>query len=78
MQEFFFTVLAIWVIWRLFSSFTGSSPASSGRTYQQTTHHHYYQKQAPQEGEVRIDKKVSPESKIPPTEGEYVDYEEIK
>ena len=76
MQEFFFTVLAIWVIWRLFSSFSGKS--SSARTYQQTTHHHYYEKQQKAEGEVHIDKKTSPESKIPPTEGEYVDYEEIK
>lgn len=74
MQEFFFTVLAIWVIWRLFSSFSGNG---SARSYQQTTHHHYYQKPS-QEGEVRIEKKPSPESKIPPTEGEYVDYEDIK
>lgn len=76
MQEFFFTVLVIWVIWRLFSSFSGSS--SSARTYQQNTHHHYYEKPPNPEGEVRIEKKASPESKIPPTEGEYVDYEDIK
>jgi hypothetical protein len=76
MQEFFFTVLAIWVIWRLFSSFSGKGP--SAPNYQQTTHHHYYAKKDKAEGEVRIDKKTSPESKIPPTEGEYVDYEEIK
>jgi hypothetical protein len=75
MQEFFFTILAIWVIWRLFSSFSGSKPAS--RTYQQTNNN-YYSEPKKQEGEVRIETKVSPESKIPPTEGEYVDYEEIK
>jgi hypothetical protein len=76
MQEFFFTVLVIWVIWRLFSSFSGNG--SSARTYQQNTHHHYYEKPPKPEGEVRIEKKTSPESKIPPTEGEYVDYEDIK
>ncbi|MDQ3109041.1 MAG: DUF4834 family protein [Bacteroidota bacterium] len=76
MQEIFFTVLAIWLVWKLFSSFTGSD--SSSRKQQQTTHHHYYQTPPKQDGEVRIEKKVSPESKIPPTEGEYVDYEDIK
>jgi hypothetical protein len=77
MQEFFFTILAIWLIWRLFSSFSGSG--SSQRAQQQTHHHHHHYKAPPKaEGEVRIEKKVSPESKIPPTEGEYVDYEDIK
>ncbi len=76
MQEFFFTVLAIWVIWRLFGAFSGGrKPASN---YQQNTHHHYYQKEEKKDGEVRIKGKSSPESKIPPTEGEYVDYEDIK
>ncbi len=79
MQEFFFTVLIIWVIWKLYGAFAGSGSRTTGtRTYQQNNHHHYYQKQPKQEGEVRIEKKASPESKIPPTEGEYVDYEDIK
>ncbi|CAN5401048.1 hypothetical protein BH09BAC5_BH09BAC5_04840 [soil metagenome] len=76
MQEFFFTILGIWFIWRLFGAFSGGKKPSGN--YQQNTHHHYYEKKQKQEGEVRIEEKVSASSKIPPTEGEYVDYEEIK
>ncbi|CAN5879147.1 hypothetical protein BH11BAC7_BH11BAC7_14530 [soil metagenome] len=75
MQEIFFTVLIIWVIWKLFGAF---SQSSAPRGQQNTTHHHHYHTPPKKEGEVRIEKKVSPESRIPPTEGEYVDYEEIK
>lgn len=75
MQEFFFTILAIWVIWRLFSSFSGSK--SSSTNYNQTNNN-FYSEPKKQEGEIRIEKKTSAESKIPPTEGEYVDYEDIK
>ena len=78
MQEFFFTILAIWVIWRLFGSFSNNGPKNTSGNFQQNTHHHYYNSQAKKEGEVKIEQKASAESKIPPTEGEYVDYEEIK
>ncbi len=77
MQEFFFTIVAIWVIIRLFNAFSGSGRSST--TYQQTnTSNFYSHEQKRQEGEVRIENKKAPESKIPPTEGEYVDYEEVK
>lgn len=75
MQEFFFTVLIIWVVVKLYGAFTRPT---APRGQQNTTHHHHYHTPPKAEGEVRIEKKVSPESKIPPTEGEYVDYEEIK
>ncbi|MCX6313077.1 MAG: hypothetical protein NT084_15770 [Bacteroidetes bacterium] len=75
MQEFFFTVLAIWFVWRLFSSFSGSKPAS--QNFRQTNNNYYSEPKKP-EGEVRIETKATPESKIPPTEGEYVDYEDVK
>lgn len=77
MQEFFFTVLTIWVIWKVFGMFSGSR--SSGPTYQQTTHHHYYQqKEKEQDGKVRVEAKKPNKSRIPNDEGEYVDYEEVK
>jgi hypothetical protein len=77
MQEFFYTILAIWVISRLFSAFSGGRTSSgSSQTYQQTNNHFYSQKKT--EGEIKIETKKTPETKIPPDEGEYVDYEEVK
>jgi hypothetical protein len=74
MQEFFYTILAAWVIWKLFDAFS-----SKGRntTYQQNTHHHYYQ-QKKEEGAVRVETKKKPAPHIPATEGEYVDFEDVK
>lgn len=75
MQEFFFTILAIWVIWRIFSSFSGSKTTS--QNYQQTNYN-YNSKPTQEVGEVKIDTKAVPTAKIPPTEGEYVDFEDLK
>ncbi len=75
MQEFFFTILAIWVIWRIFSSFSGSKTTS--QNYQQTNNN-YNSKPTQEVGEVKIDTKAVPTAKIPPTEGEYVDFEDLK
>jgi hypothetical protein len=80
MQEVFFTVLAIWVIWKLFSAFSGSSSAGQQRAsnhFYQTNHNHYQETKP--EGEVVIEDKTSKSgTKRKPEEGEYVDYEEIK
>lgn len=81
MQEFFFTILAIWVIWRLFGAFTEGRKTT--QSYQ--THYHYYarkeqasqQRSQTKEGDVRIETKQQNSSRIPPSEGEYVDYEEV-
>lgn len=75
MQELFFTILAIWVIWRIFSSFSGSKTTS--QNYQQTNNN-YNSKPTQEVGEVKIDTKAVPTAKIPPTEGEYVDFEDLK
>lgn len=75
MQEFFFTIVSIWVIWKIFSSFSSSGRSSS--SYQQTNHHHYYQ-QKKEEGQVRVETKKAPRTHFPADEGEYVDYEEVK
>lgn len=77
MQEFFYTIFAIWLVIKLFNAFSGSRPSSS-HTYQQTNNNYYSSQQKKAEGEVKIENKNSPGPKIPPTEGEYVDYEEIK
>ncbi len=75
MQEIFFTLLTIWFIWRLFGAFSG--PKVSSQNYQQTNNN-YYSKPTQEVGEVKIDTKAVPTAKIPPTEGEYVDFEELK
>ncbi|GAB4147519.1 MAG: hypothetical protein Fur0041_21500 [Bacteroidia bacterium] len=77
MQEFFFTVLAIWVIWRLFSAFSESSSSQrSGPMIYYNQHHHYHNKE--KEGEVNISQKAQQSSpKKSDNDGEYVDYEEI-
>ena len=76
MQEFFYTVLAIWVIWKLFSVFSSSSSRKeTSRQYYQTNHHHYHQKQ---EGDVTIQKYNPQEKRKPDSDTEYTDYEEIK
>lgn len=76
MQEFFFTILSIWLIWKLFNAFSGKE--STTRTYSQTNTHHHYHSQKQAEGNVRVETKKQPTSRIPNDEGEYVDYEEVK
>jgi hypothetical protein len=77
MQEVFFTVLAIWVIWKLFSAFSGSGQSRSANNFYQTNHNHYQETR--KEGEVVIeDKSAKTGTKRKSDDGEYVDYEEIK
>lgn len=75
MQEFFFTILGVWLIWKLFGAF--SSPRGSSTTYQQHTHNHYYGEKK-KEGQVRVETKKKQAPHIPSDEGEYVDYEDVK
>ena len=76
MQEFFFTILSVWLIWRLFSAFSGKERET--RSYHQSnTHHHHYHSQK-QEDKVRVETKQQMKPRIPNDEGEYVDFEEVK
>lgn len=78
MQEVFFTILSIWVIWKLFSAFSGSSSNQqrASNNFYQTNNH--YQQSKP-EGEVVIeDRTAKSGTKRKSDDGEYVDYEEIK
>ena len=71
MRDVFFTVLIVWLLWRIFSSrtviktFTYTNRPNPGQPEGRT-------------GEVRIDKTVPKDKKKDDDEGEYVDYEEIK
>lgn len=74
MQEFFYTILAIWLIWRIFGAFSNSKKQSAANNFQQTNNNYY---NTPRPGDVKVEenpKKKSDKS----TDDDYVDYEEIK
>lgn len=68
MADVFYTILIVWVLWRIFGS--------TGRT-----HVHYNQQPPPpsrKEGEVTITSVPKSEQQKGNDKGEYVDYEEVK
>ena len=77
MQEFFFTLLSVWVIWQLYRAFS-SPPRNTAPRYEQHTHHHHYNDGKKKEGEVKVEMKQPNKARLPDDEGEYVDYEDIK
>ncbi|HTL83266.1 MAG TPA: hypothetical protein VL651_16240 [Bacteroidia bacterium] len=68
MQEFFFTLVSIWFIYKLFDAFTIKGRSTSASQ----------QQSRPREGEVKINESKTNASKFTESEGEYVDFEEIK
>lgn len=77
MQEFFYTILAIWLIWRVFGMFSNSNKQKSTNTYSQTTHNYY---NTPRPGDVRVEETQKPKSSKASSDNndDYVDFEEIK
>lgn len=66
MRDVFYTVVVIWIVWRIYHSF--QSRKNFTRQQSQTR---------PREGEVTIETGQSPKSKSD-DKGDYVDFEEIK
>lgn len=65
MRDVFFTILAVWLLWRIFNSFSSSNkPRYNSPNDHSQTHR--------KEGEVTVEKKSKND------DGDYVDYEEIK
>lgn len=72
MRDVFYTILIIWIVWRIFNSISNyrtkhassSNPSSSNK---KTT-----------DGQTKVDYIPPVKKKISDDEGEYVDYEEIK
>ncbi len=70
MRDVFYTLLVVWIIWRILNSVnnirakqpSGSSTSSSSR----------------KEGETHVDYVPPIKKSVSDDEGEYVDYEEIK
>ena len=70
-QEIFFTLLVIWIVFRIFRSTSNRKQS----VFNFTTHHHHTEK--PKEGENKVKTEGVPKRKDI-KEGEYVDFEEIK
>ena len=67
MADLFYTILIVWVLWRIF----GGSAKST------VYHKHQYQQPGKREGDVTVTK-TSQEQNNDDDRGEYVDYEEVK
>jgi hypothetical protein len=75
-QEFVYTIIAIWLIWKLFGAFSNrSGQQKSSRTYSQTNHNYY---NTPRPGDVRVEEVKKEKAAKNSSDGDYVDYEEIK
>lgn len=68
MADLFYTVLIVWVLWRIFG---GSSKST-------VFNKHSYNEPWKQEGEVTITSATKTDQDKHADKGEYVDYEEIK
>jgi hypothetical protein len=67
MADVFYTILIVWVLWRIFGS--------SGKTVVFHQHHHAPKKN---EGDVSVSYKKDEAKSASGDKGEYIDYEEIK
>jgi hypothetical protein len=68
MADIFYTVLIIWVLWRMFG----------GTTKAYVFHKHHHAPPQKREGDVSVTHKKEEKKNKPDDGGEYIDYEEIK
>lgn len=69
MRDIVWTIIAIWIIWKIYDMFKSMSKIKT----QPITRNNQSN-----EGEIKIDKNVKLKSHFNPDDAEYVDYEEIK
>ncbi|MGB3946589.1 MAG: hypothetical protein WBM13_01275 [Bacteroidia bacterium] len=69
MRDLFYTILVVWVLWRIFNSLSAYKSKQSANAQAR-----YNTKQ----GETKIEYVPPQKKKMPDTEGEYVEYEEVK
>ena len=74
MRDVIWTVIILWVVWKIYDAFKNVSKAKTQTQSHHSAHNSYGQK----EGEVKIDTSSKPKTHFKPGDGEYVDYEEIK
>lgn len=68
MRDVFYTILVVWIVWRIFNSISAYKAKQEGNSQQSTR----------KDGETTVDYIPPTKKKISDTEGEYVDYEEMK
>lgn len=83
MRDIIWTIIVIWIVWRLYEAFSSLSKARTRPAQQQSYNPNQQQQQyysnPRKEGEVNINSAAN--SKKPyfkDDDGEYVDYEEVK
>ena len=74
MRDVIWTIIAVWVIYRIYQAFKNS------RVYVYQKHEHQHNYNSPRENEIKIDREPQHHNKKPNSDkgGEYVDFEEIK
>ncbi len=77
MRDVIWTVIILWVVWKIYDAFknvskTRTQPQGNGNNPGQNN---YYRER---EGEVKVDTSIKPKTHFKPSDGEYVDYEEVK
>jgi hypothetical protein len=70
MADIFYTLLIIWVLWRIFGGAT--------KTYVFHQHRHQHDPPKKREGDVSVTYKKEEKKNKSGDSGEYIDYEEIK
>lgn len=71
MLDLFYTVLIIWVLWKIFGG--------SRKVY--VYHKNYYRNENPGAGQTAhppVDQNKKNQSSVPDSVGEYIDFEEVK
>lgn len=69
MRDLFFTILAIWLVYRIWTSFSVIKKTNQSQSP--------FADQRKKEGETTVDY-IPPKNKKDNDDGEYVDYEEVK
>jgi hypothetical protein len=72
MRDVFYTILVVWILWRVLDSI------SNYRTKQGSNGNNATQGNKRKEGETSVDYSPPIKKKISDDEGEYVDYEDVK
>ncbi len=73
MRDVFYTILVVWLIWRIFNSIS-----SYNQTKQKGASGNPSSFNPPKEGKTSVDHVPPVKKRIRDDEGEYVDFEEIK
>jgi len=78
-RDFIWTVIILWVVWKIYDAFILVTKANRKQTFHSQNNQSY---QAPynnkREGEVKVDEMGEKQkTHFKPSDGEYVDYEDI-